>query len=506
MSVLSVKTLEGYVDSFNTDDQELYAQEVSNADALAWMRQRVPLFECPDGELEQSYYFRWWVYRKHIKKSADGFVVTEYLPSVEWAGKHNAISCPAAHHFREGRWLRDEQILRDYALYWLRGGGSPRSYSFWIADSILAYCAVTGERGFAVELLPDLRANYEAWEASHRDANGLYWQLDDRDGMECSIAGALSPDLKGYRPTINSYMYGDAVAIARIAEWAGRDELAATYAAKASEIKRLLQEHLWDEKARFFKVLPRVSGAVLADVRELHGYTPWYFNIAEAAQSDAWAQLFDGAGFWAPYGPTTAEQRHRDFVVAYEGHPCQWNGPSWPFATAITLTGLANLLNEHEQQVVTRDDYYRLLKVYSASHSMERDDGRRVPWIDESLNPFSGEWLTRAFLKSWRDGQADPARSEERGKDYNHSTFCDLIINGLVGLRPGVSEVVNLNPLVPSAWDYFCLDGVVCRGKSLTVLFDRRGQRYGRGAGLRVLVDGTEVATAPVLQRLSFTL
>jgi len=23
----------------------------------------------------------------------------------------------------------------------------------------------------------------------------------------------------------------------------------------------------------------------------------------------------------------------------------------------------------------------------------------------------------------------------ERGKDYNHSTFCDLIITGLVGLR-----------------------------------------------------------------------
>ena len=71
-----------------------------------------------------------------------------------------------------------------------------------------------------LQLLPDLVKNYEVWEASHRDDTGLFHQIDDRDGMEYSIGGS------GYRPTINSYMYGDAVAIANIAALAGQHDLA----------------------------------------------------------------------------------------------------------------------------------------------------------------------------------------------------------------------------------------------------------------------------------------
>ena len=56
----------------------------------------------------------------------------------------------------------------------------------------------------------------------------------------------------------------------------------------------------------------------------------------------------DPQGFQAPFGPTTAERRHPGFAVSYEGHECQWNGPSWPFATSVTLTALANVLNDYD--------------------------------------------------------------------------------------------------------------------------------------------------------------
>ena len=42
------------------------------------------------------------------------FVITEFLPTVPWSGKHNTISCPAGHHYYEGRWLHDPQFLDDY--------------------------------------------------------------------------------------------------------------------------------------------------------------------------------------------------------------------------------------------------------------------------------------------------------------------------------------------------------------------------------------------------------
>jgi predicted GH43/DUF377 family glycosyl hydrolase len=500
--VLRPEAAKTYLDAFQASDEELYPSYIDNSAAWSFVKQNVPWFECPDKDLEETYYFRWWTYRKHIKPTPDGFVITEFLPKVGWSGKHNTISCPAGHHLYEGRWLSDTRYLDDYSAFWFRRGGEPRRYSFWAADAIWNRALVTGDNTLAIDLLPDLVANYEAWEQTHRDPNGLFWQIDDRDGMEVSIGGS------GYRATINSYMYGDAMAIARIAQLAGKTELAATYRAKANQIKQLLQDKLWDPQAGFFKVAPRGESIRLADVRELHGYTPWYFNLPDPAKVGAWKQLMDPQGFLAPYGPTTAEQRHPKFAVSYQGHECQWNGPSWPFATSVTLVAMANVLNGGQQDVISRRDYLDVLKTYAKSHRLKRDDGRVVPWIDENFNPQTGDWIARTRLKTWRNGTWDPRKGGvERGKDYNHSSYCDLIISGLVGLRPRADETLEVNPLVPeNTWDYFCLDGVRYRNRWITILYDRSGERYKKGAGLRVFADGQEIAASPKLSRLTASL
>ena len=516
-TILTFKKMESYVETFNQNDYELYRQYIPNEQAKDWMRSCIPLFECPDQEVEEIYYFRWWTFRKHIKNTPDGFVITEFLPPVPWAGKHNTIGCAAAHHFREGRWLHDSRYIEDYARFWLRRGGEVRTriqnnrgYSFWIADSLLAFAKVTGRFDLCVELLPDLIINYEAWEGGQRDANGLYWQRDDRDGMECSISGRLAPRQLGYRATINSYMYGDALAIAEIADLAGDIGNAQRFRRRGEEIKRLTQQQLWDDEACFFKVLPRTDQPKLCDVRELHGYTPWYFNLPDSDKSVAWEQLMDTKGFFAPFGPTTAEQRHRDFAVSYMRNGCQWNGPGWPFSTAVTLTGLANLLTDYPPTTMTRKDYFKVLKIYTRSHRLKLDDGREVPWIDESLNPFSGDWLTRTAQKmalgtaavGWSDGAASAEKGQERGKDYNHSTYCDLIINGLLGLRPQGNDRLMVAPLIPDDWDYFCIDHIRYHDRKLAIVYDKTGQKYRRGKGLILYCDGKKIASRETLSRI----
>ncbi len=127
-----------YVDSFNANDQELYPGYITNGETWDFLKDRIPLFECPDKDIETTYYFRWWTYRKHIKQTPDGFIITEFLPDVPWAGKDDSISCAAGHHFYEGRWLADPKFLDDYARFWFRKGGEPRRYSFWAADSMWA--------------------------------------------------------------------------------------------------------------------------------------------------------------------------------------------------------------------------------------------------------------------------------------------------------------------------------------------------------------------------------
>jgi Mannosylglycerate hydrolase MGH1-like glycoside hydrolase domain/Glycosyl hydrolase family 65, C-terminal domain len=315
-----------------------------------------------------------------------------------------------------------------------------------------------------------------------------------RDGMEESISGSRHD--RNARPTINSYMYGNARAIARIAGLAGRGELAREYAGKASVLKRLVEERLWDARARFFKPLLEKTGT-LADVREEIGFVPWYFELPDAGYEDAWRQLLDPKGFYAPYGPTTAEQRHPGFRLAHEGDDCQWNGPSWPFSTTATLKAAANLLDDYQQHVITKRDYFDLLGIYVRSQRRQLADGRVIPWIDENLDPYTGVWLARQV-------KIEHGSFDHRGDHYNHSGFADLVITGLCGLRPRPDDLVEVNPLLPpGTWDWFALDDVRYAGHVLTILWDRTGERYGRGKGLRVYADGREIGRSPRLGRVT---
>lgn len=483
--------ISSYVKAFNADDDEIYGQTFRNVGAEKFLCDNIPVFDCPDKELERTYYFRWWTFRKHIKSTPEGYVITEFLPDVPWAGKYNTISCPACHHYAEGRWLRCKEYIDDYARFWLGPNGSPRKYSFPIADATLRLYKVHGDLQLIADTYEGLKKIYAEWESDHRDSNGLFWQVDGCDGMEVSISGSMSEDASGYRATINSYMYADATALSTMAEMLGRPLEAADYKKKADEIKSLMDEYLWDADAEFYKVIPRNGKMERSPAREEHGYVPWIFDIPDASKSNAWLQLMDEQGFKAPYGPTTAEQRAKGFKVAYEGHECQWNGPSWPFATAQTLTGLAAHLHRIGEGVVTKADYYEILSTFSDSHRRINENGRKICWIDENLDPFTGEWISRKMLI------AAGSSIKERGKDYNHSSFCDLVISGLIGLQPQLDGSMVIEPLIPEGgWDYFCLDGVVCAGRKVTVLYDKDGFHYGKGTGFHVFVDGKEAFKA----------
>ena len=488
-----------YVEKFNADDNELFVTYIPNSKAFEFLMDNIPLFECPDMQMEEIYYFRWWTFRKHIRNTPDGFIITEFLPDVPWAGKHNGISCAALHHFNEGRWLHNQHYLHEYAYYWLRKGGNVRSYSFPAAYALYSQYLVSGNDSVIRDLLPDLIANYREWEKEKYDLSfGLFWQIDDRDGMEVSVCGS------GYRATINSYMAAEAKAIAKIAQMAGNPEKE-IFAGKSAQILSNMLKTLWDDEAGFFKVLSRKENSSLCDARELHGYTPWCFNLVEGAKyARAWKYIMNPEHFYAPYGPTTTEQCHPGFKISYEGHECQWNGPSWPYSTSITLTGLANLLNSQEQNDITKDDYFKLLQIYAKCHYLTKDDGTVVPWIDENINPFTGDWISRTRLKTWKDDTWSRDKGGvERGKDYNHSTYCDLIISGLIGIQPQEGGILTVNPLLPEGvWDYFCLENVMYQGKKITVLYDKTGKKYHCGKGLVLFVNGRKKASSQNLSVL----
>ena len=73
---------------------------IKNEDALEFLEDNTPLFECPDEDFQRNWYFRWWTYHKHVKMPPEGYVVTEFSPNVGWAGKYNTIDCPSGHQIR----------------------------------------------------------------------------------------------------------------------------------------------------------------------------------------------------------------------------------------------------------------------------------------------------------------------------------------------------------------------------------------------------------------------
>ncbi len=475
-----------YVTKFNSLDVEQNEYFIPNANAWKWMVANIPLFNCPDAQLEETYYFRWWTYRKHIKQTPQGFVVTEFLAPVRHAGPYNTISCALGHQLAEGSWLRDARPLNEYARFWFRsgpnGGPAPHFHKFssWAAAALRDRYLVNGDRAFVVDLLDDLVRDYERWEAQRMSPDGLFWQFDVADGMEESISGSRTQ--KNVRPTITSYMAANAHAIAYIARLAGRTDVARRFDTKTNELREKLNAELWDPAASFFKV--RFEDGSFSTAREEIGFIPWMFNLAEAEKAVAWREIKDQAGFLAPCGFTTAERRHPDFRTNGTG-TCEWDGAVWPFATSQTLNGLINVLRGPEQTYVSRGDFFDAMQKYSRAH---RKDGK--PYIGEYFDELTGEWLITGPKAA-------------RSRDYNHSTFCDLVIRGLIGIVPRDDDVVEIDPLVPpNTWDWFCLAGVTYHGQQLTIAWDRSGNQYKRGAGLAIWANGREIARSNDLGHL----
>ncbi|BCM89945.1 beta-L-arabinobiosidase [Abditibacteriota bacterium] len=493
-----------FVDEFNAAVPEDVANAIPNAKSWEWMTRNVPFFDCPDEEFLRAYYYRWWVFRRHLKHPDSGYTMSEFILPVNWATSQNAIGCAAGHDVMDGRWLRDSRAMDDWLRFWYQGEnghmrGALLSYSTWLGSAAYQRYLVDGRRDFLVSLLPGMIEEFEGQAKAHATNDELLWQYDVRDGMEESITGSRTQ--KNKRATINSYQYGIARAISATARLAGKPELAGYYHQKAARIKELVQAKLWDKNEGFFKVWQE-DGA-LSDARELHGFVPWYFELPDqnAGYEVAWKQFSDVQGFKAPFGLTTAEQRHPAFAINYKGHDCQWNGPVWPFGTSQTLTAAANVLNDYPQTVLSKEDYFVALQTYTKSFKSKLPDGRTISWVDEDQDPFTGAWIAREVKVLQKD--ADPSR----GAQYKHSTYADLIINGLVGLRPRPDATVEINPLLPAnTWDYFCLDAVPYHGHSLTILWDKTGKHYGKGQGLRVFTNGKLLGASDSLSRLQVVL
>ena len=372
-----------------------------------WYKQHIPFFESPDTDVDATYYYRWELVTKHLTygSTSTGYTVTEFIDRPFWSGAYGAISCPLGHQMYEIRWLKDHPAIEDFARYWFETpGAQPRSYSNWYGDAVWATYMVTADKQYLRTMLPHMEEQYAGWMREHWDSTQQMFRWDGlHDGMEVNINSRLTTDpgsgAEGYRPTLNSYLFADAMAISKTAGVFGDFHKMGEYARRAGLLKVQVQQKLWDPSRSFFfhmfahdekdgikaNTLTYRSGphAGNSHGREEIGFVPWQFNLPDPGYESAWRFLMDTAYFFSAHGPTTVERHDPQFLIS--PRCCVWSGNEWPYATTQTLVALANLLNNYKQTVVTAADYAALFKVYTLD---QRKDGK--PYIAEAANPDNG--------------------------------------------------------------------------------------------------------------------
>ena len=505
------------------------AAEYFGADA-PWYVRNIPFLEIDDPEIQEVYYYRWKVFRSHIREiGPEGTTVLEFLDNVPWARQpFTDLNDSASFHILEGRWLRDPVVIDSLIDHLYAGGGNDRHFSESIAAATESRARVSGDPSPGLRHVAEMRAIYDRWDDHFDRARGLYWIEPLLDATEYTIAsidasGAgftsdPSPDQNhngftggfAFRASINSYQYANALAIARFEALAGNPDLAADFSRRAANLRSAVLEQLWNPTLNHFvdryqRSTAHVTAGEFVRGRELVGYVPWAFELppADAARSEplagAWAHVLAPAEFAGAHGLRTLEPSYPRYLTQYRyeaatGKPeCQWNGPSWPFQTSQVLTGLANLLDDYSQTVVSATDYLRLLRQYTRQHLVSGAE----PDIQEDYNPDTGE----------------PIVGLARSHHYEHSTYVDLILNGLIGIRPRSDETLEIAPLIPverpgegSPIRYLALQGLAYHGHEVGIFYDRDGDRYAAGRGLSVFVDGRRRYGPGPLARVSMPL
>jgi len=495
----------------------------------SWFDGNLAYFDCSDPWVAKLYYHRAYVLRKNMLDPQLGRMKSPTQSEGRWRSTWypNVISYGAAHQIREARWLREAKYWQGHARTWAENekpdgvypshvtpsGPSSGQYTDWITSAVWEGHLVHPDPGFLVQVVDRLADNVRGWQRTYDpDGDGLllvdsHWWT----GMEYQpsffyfsqfkVSGDFSQPARPVsldRVDLTAYNYGNAMAVARIYRRLGKATEAAEFEELAAKIAKAVLQKMWQPRKRFFYSLRAGDGAV-ADVKEVIGVYPFYFGMLPAGKGyeSAWASILDPKQFWTKWPVASASREcpaysQTNWPGDGRAAGCMWNGPTWPHANSIVLTAMARALRSARDNHVP-DSPLRPAHLWQLFHSFTlaqfRNQNIENPWTGEFYDGDTGRWKTAE-------------------RDYNHSTWLDILIPELIGLTPRDDDILEIDPLLPeNALRYFILDGQRYHGHDVTIVWDAPGpdfpDHFGDARkGLDVYVDARRVASSPRLARL----
>jgi hypothetical protein len=509
------------------DSRDLLASQIK--DHQSWFDANIAYFDCSDPFIRKMYYHRAYVLRKNMLDPKLGRMQWPTQSEGRWRSTWypNVISYGAGHQVREARWLRDPAYWQGHLKTWaeneksdgvypshvLPSGASGGQYTDWITSTAWEGQLVHPDDKFLAQVVEKLAANVRGWQkVCDRDGDGLL-EVDSHwwTGMEYQPSFFFFSDFKVSRDfsqpaeqvslervDLTAYNYGNARAVARIYRKLGQPAQAEEFDRLAAKISAAVLAKMWRPEKKFFLSL-RAGDKAFADVKEVIGVYPFYFGMVPWGKGyeSAWSSIIDRAQFWTKWPVASASREcpafsQRDWPGDGRAAACMWNGPTWPHSNSLVMTAMARTLRATRDQRVSTsplkpEHLWELFSSFTMAQFRNQDE--RYPWTGEFYNGDTGEWKTAE-------------------RDYNHSTWLDLLIPDLLGLVPRDDRVIELDPLLPDGrLSYFILDGLRYHGHDVTIVWDAplpgSEDRFGDGRkGLDLYVDGKRVASSPSLARL----
>ena len=147
-------------------------------------------------------------------------------------------------------------LFQDYINFWTRDDALTHAYSEWIAAAAYENYLVDRDEEFLKSQQAGLARNFRKWESNFNDNVGMYFLSSHDDAMEQSCSSIPSEDPYrggvGYRPSFNSELYANALALAEGALLNGDVNAAENYRNQAEALRRNILTHLWDPERKFF--------------------------------------------------------------------------------------------------------------------------------------------------------------------------------------------------------------------------------------------------------------
>ncbi|MFD1140978.1 hypothetical protein ACFQ4C_07655 [Larkinella insperata] len=569
----SQRKFSAQIDEFNAYPNRPESDGPFNAtNNKRFLLDNVPLFISSQDTITKVYNYRWWMISKHLKQYNDPlddkpyWVVTEFFGVKPWASLSGAITCPVGHQFYDVRWLRDDNYLKSYADYFMRGSASrlnqrengnfltylsrPESHHFssWMINGVEAFLKIHPDRPWLHDLLPHLEKHQRVWDslftvkAPNAKTAGMYKILDLYDGMEFSLSAVLGLiESQGAYSLYTKdnwreyYLGWPTTANAERSEQANRYPRAFRkgypdyYLVRPSvnsyaygNLQSLADLHRLDEthygatgKANFYQSrAERVQQNVL---KVLWNQEDQFFNTVSAGDNefgtgDFEARVRESVGYTPWYFNLLPLQNYTAYSKAWD----MFSSPKG-FYNASGMTTAEQQHPYYNEQAYAWNGrgwpfensvVYKGFANYLRNYKKASSSSERQLLYDhiEKLALLHG--TDRLNIGEWYI----PSNGKTFGgeSDYFHSTFPDTIIEDLIGFQSFHANTFTVAPLLPDdKWDYFYLGNLRYHGHDIDLVWkkDWLSRKPGNQSRLCVWVDGKLVAsTKRLTERLTVRL